>query len=69
MIKSEHWNYNSGELAAKKYWKRIGAKTYEDEDEGFKKDSTWVYFNKKGDTIKTETYKDDKIIATKSYKK
>jgi len=69
MIKIEHWNYGSGELAAKKYWKRVGAKAYEDEDEGFKKDSIWVYLNKKGDTIKTETYKDGKITATKSYKK
>jgi hypothetical protein len=69
MIKIEHWNYNSGEPAAKKYWKRAGdGKRYDDEDEGFKKDSTWTYFNKKGDTIKTETYHNDSLVKTKVYK-
>ncbi len=55
-LKSENWDYYIGGRAILKYWK----------DD--KKDSTWVYFNKKGDTIKTETYKNDTLIRKKDFK-
>jgi hypothetical protein len=55
-IRFEEWNYYSGKQAITKYWK----------DE--QKDSVWVYFDKKGDTISTETYTEDKLISKKIYK-
>jgi hypothetical protein len=56
-INSEEWNYYSNESRAiNKYWK-----------DG-KKDSTWVYFNKNGDTLATETYSEDKLIHKRSFK-
>jgi len=39
-----------------------GAKAY-------KKDSTWVYFDNNGDTLKLEYYKNDSLIGTKQLKK
>ncbi|GAB2973635.1 hypothetical protein GCM10027049_04680 [Mucilaginibacter puniceus] len=55
-LKDESWDYYNGQRAAKKYWKNE------------KKDSIWVYFNKNGDTILTETYKEDSLISKKDYK-
>lgn len=55
-ISFEEWNYYNGKQAITKYWK-----------DG-QKDSVWVYFDKKGDTMLTETYKGDSLINKKSYK-
>lgn len=66
--KFEDWNYYSGGRAAKKYWKRPDDGASYADDSGFEKDSTWVFFNKNGDTIKTETYRDDRLVKTKVYK-
>jgi len=38
-------------------------------DKAYKKDSTWIYFDNNGDTLKLEYYKDDSLIATKQLKK
>ena len=64
-IKNEIWNYNNGKTAIIKYWK-INVENYmgNGDDDRFKKDSTWIYFDKDGDTLKTETYKDDQLIIT-----
>lgn len=65
-IKKEDWNYNSGKTAIIKYWK-INIENYmgNPDDDRFKKDSTWIYFEKDGDTLKTETYKDDQLILNR----
>ncbi|MFI5406333.1 MAG: hypothetical protein ACHQ1D_07445 [Nitrososphaerales archaeon] len=34
-------------------------------DKAYKKDSTWVYYNNYGDTLKLEYYKNDSLIETK----
>jgi energy-coupling factor transporter transmembrane protein EcfT len=51
----EEWNYYNGKPAIFKYWTN-GVK-----------DSIWVYLNKKGDTTKTEAYKNDILVRTKNY--
>lgn len=64
-IKSETWVYNNGKLAIRKYWK-INIENYNGngDDDSFKKDSTWIYLKKDGDTLKIETYKDNQLIET-----
>ena len=53
----EAWVYYYNQKpAVTKYWK------------DYRKDSTWVYLNKKGDTIKTERYRNDTLINTKEFK-
>ncbi len=37
-------------------------------DKAYKKDSTWVYFDNNGDTLKLEYYKNDSLIATEQQK-
>ena len=69
IIKFEQWDYDNGKPASKQYWrKRDDGRPY-DSDAGFQKDSIWVYFNKNGDTLRTETYREDLLIKTKTYKK
>jgi hypothetical protein len=64
-IKSEEWVYNNGKLAIRKYWKiNIANYNGNGDDDSFKKDSTWIYLEKNGDTLKTETYKDNQLIIT-----
>ena len=66
-IKTETWNFNSGKTAVKKYWK-LNTENWTDSTESdFKKDSIWVYFDKKGDTIKVEKYTNDLLIETKTH--
>ena len=57
-IKIETWDYSNGKIAIKKFWKNNNAK-----------DSLWIYFDKNGDTLKTEFYKENQLIKTKEYKK
>lgn len=37
-------------------------------DKVYKKDSTWIYFDNAGDTLRIEYYKNDSLIATKQLK-
>jgi hypothetical protein len=67
--KFEDWDYYGGGRAAKKYWKRPDDGVSYADDAGFKKDSTWVYFARNGDTTRIETYRDDSLIKTTVYKK
>jgi len=59
IIKSEEWIYSeSGNTAAKKYWKYNSEDYFDAEDKDFMRDSLWVYFDKKaipsgGKNIKT----------------
>ena len=38
-------------------------------EKAFKKDSTWTYFTKNGDTLKVEKYKTGQLISTNQYQK
>jgi len=68
-IKSEWWNYNSGQTAVRKFWK-LNTENYGGYDDSeYKKDSIWIYYDKTGDTIKIEKYKNDKLIEIKEIKK
>ena len=68
-IKSETWNYNSGQTAIRKFWKLDTENWSIYDDSEYKKDSTWIYFNKEGDTLKIEKYKNDQLIEKKEFKK
>jgi hypothetical protein len=37
-------------------------------EKSYKKDSSWIYFESNGDTIKIEYYKNDNLISTKQFK-
>jgi|TARA_B110000027_G_C16092247_1_gene289025 hypothetical protein len=68
-IKTETWNYNSGKTSVRKFWK-INTENYSGYEENeYKKDSIWIYYNKNGDTLKIEKYKNDKLIEIKETKK
>ncbi|WP_282124725.1 hypothetical protein [Algibacter mikhailovii] len=68
-IKSETWNYNSGQTAIIKFWKIDTENWASNDEKDFKKDSVWVYLDKKGDTLKIEKYKNDQLIERTEYKK
>jgi hypothetical protein len=61
-VKSENWDYNDGGRQVVKYWKAKALDCCECDSLLLKKDSTWIYFDKKGDTMKVESYKDGKLI-------
>ena len=64
-LKHEEWVYHSnGKLAVNKFY-RFNAPSDEDQDENKKiRDSTWTYFNKAGDTVKIEHYKNGVLLST-----
>jgi hypothetical protein len=64
-LKHEEWVYHSnGKLAVNKYY-RFNRPSDEDQDEDKKiRDSTWTYFNKSGDTVKIEHYKNGHLFST-----
>jgi hypothetical protein len=68
-IKDEFWTYTTGQVAARKYWKLNTEKWIDANEEDFKEDSTWVYFSKQGDTVKTELYNEGKLIRTMEFSK
>jgi len=61
-IKYESWFYYSGTLQVIKYWRANKPNCQSCDSSAFRKDSIWIYFNKSGDTVKIETYKNDKLI-------
>ena len=61
-IKSETWNYRSGQTAIIKFWKLDTESGISSNEKDYKKDSLWVYFDKNGDTLKIEKYKNDQLI-------
>ena len=63
-LKTETWIYKPGQIAVKKYWTLETENWTEKSEDEFKRDSTWVYFDKSGDTLKTEQYRNDKLIKT-----
>ncbi|MCC5916866.1 MAG: hypothetical protein JJU02_06005 [Cryomorphaceae bacterium] len=68
-LKTETWIYQPGQIAAIKYWTLDKENWTESEEKEFKRDSTWVYFDKHGDTLRTETYQNDLLIKTTENKK
>jgi hypothetical protein len=68
-IKTETWDYNSGQTAIRKFWKLDKENWTNSEENEYKRDSIWVYFDKKGDTLKVEKYKNDELIQTTELKK
>ncbi|MEH6764610.1 MAG: hypothetical protein V7655_08915 [Aequorivita antarctica] len=68
-IKSETWNYNSGQTAVTKFWKLDTENWTGYDDSEYKKDSIWVYYDKKGDTLRIEKYKNDQLVENKEMKK
>lgn len=64
-IKRERWIYNNGEQVIK-YWKSDTENCNTCDTTSFKKDSTWIYFNKKKDTIKIEIYKNGKLVNVRN---
>ena len=65
-IKFEIWHYYSGTLQVVKYWKANRENCDTCNPILFKRDSTWVYLNRRRDTIRIETYKNDKLISVKN---
>lgn len=69
IYKSENWYYTSD--YGKKYVDMYFVADSSDEnthgDNAFKKDSTWIYFTKTGDTLKVENYKDGQLLSSKKY--
>ncbi len=68
-IKNEEWNYPDGKHAVTKYFKLNSEKYEQAPASAFKRDSTWVYFDKTGDTTKMEWYKNGRLIKTLNKKK
>ena len=68
-IKSETWNYNSGQTAIRKFWKLDSENWTNSAENDYKKDSLWVYFDKNGDTLKVEKYNNDQLIEKTEFKK
>ena len=68
-IKTETWNYNSGQTAVTKFWKIDTENWTSTTEKDFKKDSIWVYLDKKGDTLRIEKYKNDQLVERTEYKK
>jgi len=64
-FKYESWIYRNGSRQVVKYWKADGENCDTCDSSHFKRDSTWVYFNKKKDTVKVEIYKNDKLISVR----
>ncbi|TXD72141.1 hypothetical protein [Aequorivita antarctica] len=69
IIKSETWNYNSGQTSVTKFWKLDTENWTGYDDSEYKKDSIWVYYDKKGDTLRIEKYKNDQLVENKEMKK
>ncbi len=68
-IKTETWNYNSGQTAVTKFWKIDTENWTSTTENDFKKDSVWIYLDKKGDTLRIEKYKNDQLVERTEYKK
>jgi hypothetical protein len=70
VYKLETWEITAThEKFADKYFVADSIQEEKYGDKAYKRDSIWVYYDNKGDTIKLEYYKDDSLILTKLIKK
>ena len=58
----ERWQYKSGQVYVDKYFTADSIDERTLGEGAFKKDSTWIYLDETGDTLKVEKYKDDSLI-------
>lgn len=66
---TETWtNRNSLKRTIEKHYVADSAQDTNYPNQPYVKDSTWIYFNDNGDTLKVEYYRNDKLISTKFYK-
>ncbi|MGB8194243.1 MAG: hypothetical protein WCF67_20090 [Chitinophagaceae bacterium] len=64
IYKSEYWNYTSGTMTyALKHFVADSLEEISIGEKAFIKDSTWIYFDESGDTLKIEHYKAGKLIS------
>jgi hypothetical protein len=63
-IKTETWNYNSGQTAVRKFWKLNSENWSGYSENEYLKDSIWTYYTKEGEILKTEKYRNNKLIET-----
>lgn len=67
---TEDWakRRNGGRREVEKHFVADSAEERLYGEKTYKKDSTWIYFNDKGDTAKIEYYKNDTLLFTKQHK-
>ncbi len=69
--KTEHWEYSWGwgdmKYVNKKFICDSAEFAVSGERSKFKKDSTWIYFKKNGDTLKIEKYKNGNLVRVISH--
>jgi hypothetical protein len=70
IYKSENWYYTSDyrQKYVDMYFVADSLDEKANGEDAFKKDSTWIYFTKTGDTLKVEKYKAGQLISAKQYK-
>jgi len=61
-VKMERWQYRSGQIYVDKYFTADSINERTLGEDAFKKDSTWIYLDETGDTLKVEKYKDDRLL-------
>jgi hypothetical protein len=70
IYKSENWYYTPDyrQKYVDMYFVADSLDEKANGEDAFKKDSTWIYFTKTGDTLKIEKYKAGQLISAKQYK-
>jgi len=61
-IKMESWRYDNGQTYVDKYFTADSLDELTRGEESFLKDSVWVYYDKEGEVIKKEKYRDGQLI-------
>jgi hypothetical protein len=64
IYKSEVWTGRDDGAYVQMYFKADSTELYSVGESAYKKDSTWVYMDKKNDTLKVEIYHDDVLLRT-----
>ncbi|MBV4360519.1 hypothetical protein [Pinibacter aurantiacus] len=69
IFKSESWYYTSNDQQkyVEMYFIADSLDEKKNGENAFKKDSTWTYFTKKGDTLRVEKYNAGQLISSKKY--
>ncbi|UAY56223.1 hypothetical protein [Arachidicoccus terrestris] len=69
IYKSENWYYTSNyrQRYVDMYFVADSIEERSKGENAYKKDSTWIYFTRTGDTLKVENYKNGQLISSKQY--